>query len=310
MGVVGLIFFKVDFDEVFRSLKNIHIEYLSLAFIMIITKTLIHSLRTQLLLTKNPTDFSGLFQITCLQNSLTYLIPMGLGEFSFIFLVKKIYRVVLIEGLMVLFVARSADFIVLSFLVALTTLNLSNYFLVDILWTVIGTAAIILIFFVALLMASQTVWIQQLLFRIEVRYSGLIPRLIISNGIKFVHSLAYVRQRKIYVPLLIYTMSMWGCIYCFLYFVIRSLGEHITLWNAVILSAINVPLMLLPIKGIGNLGNHEIGWVTALRIFGFDQNQALNTAIVTHTIILGLITLLGLWGFFGFIIRSAKGNRA
>lgn len=297
---------KVDLSPVALTLRHAKPGYLVLALIMIIAKTGIQALRTQLLLNRSPSDFAGLFNITCLQSSLVYLVPMGIGEFSFVFLVKKFYHIVLAEGFMIFFVARCTDFFISLFLVVLAVLKSSHQVADSFFWIAAGMAGFLVGVMIFLVKIAQTDQIQNLLSKWRANNSGRISRLIAAWGFKVVEVICYVFRRKIFSLLIIYSAVMWGCVYFFLYFIVHALGKFITLSNAVTLSAINVPLMLLPVKGFGNLGNHEIGWVTALRFFGFNHENALTTAVEAHLIILICILILGLWGMLSLILIPSE----
>ena len=67
---------------------------------------------------------------------------------------------------------------------------------------------------------------------------------------------------------------------------IKSIGLNLTIAEVTFISVIQFPLQLLPLQGFANSGNHEGGWVASLVFMGFETQQAMNYALISHGVII------------------------
>ncbi len=95
------------------------------------------------------------------------------------------------------------------------------------------------------------------------------------------------------VRLLGLSAAIWGAIGGCLYAVARGIGLPLGFADVWFLVSAQLPLQLIPLQGVGNAGNHEVGWVAALGILGVPAADALGFALSSHAVLLGYVLVLG-----------------
>jgi SAM-dependent methyltransferase len=89
---------------------------------------------------------------------------------------------------------------------------------------------------------------------------------------------------------------IWLAVYLNFYLIAGSLGYWLEFGHVVVLSLLMVPLTLLPLQGVANLGSHEVGWVATLTLFGYSSDEALVLAAGSHVVLLAFVLILGAVG--------------
>lgn len=86
---------------------------------------------------------------------------------------------------------------------------------------------------------------------------------------------------------------IWLCTGGTLYSVVKSINIPINFMDIWFLVSVQLPLQLLPVQGLANAGNHELGWTSALRILGVNLDNSINFALSSHLILIIYVLLLG-----------------
>ncbi len=89
------------------------------------------------------------------------------------------------------------------------------------------------------------------------------------------------------------SLTIWFWIGCTIFCVIRSLDIPLSFYDVWFLVAIQLPLQILPVQGLANSGNHEVGWVFALSLLGVPPSQGLPMALASHVVFVLYAVLLG-----------------
>lgn len=286
--VVGL---SLDWAHAKHTLQRIEIGPLGLAVATFAVNYWLRTIRFRLLLDKSSESIRELMGITMLHGLFNYLLPVKSGELSYLLLTKRHLDVSLSESTATLITARFFDFGVIALLLPFAVHQFYDEMPP---WLILSSVAycIVVLGAAALLVAY--------LRTSEVRSSrpgrDLTTR--IRNGIdRTVDSLRTIDERRLYLRLWLVTCAIWGCVLFNYYFITASLGFDPTFSQMVVVSLIIVPLTLIPIQGIANVGTHEAAWVAAFTMFGYSLESSLTIAVTSHMVMFAMFVLLGIVGY-------------
>lgn len=96
------------------------------------------------------------------------------------------------------------------------------------------------------------------------------------------NSLTPIRLIIILISNLIYLFLMA----CFYQVLLHRLGISVNLMQQFFIMSIQVAMMLLPIKSVGNFGVVEGSWMLGLLVLGFGRSVALETGLIVHLVAL------------------------
>ena len=116
-------------------------------------------------------------------------------------------------------------------------------------------------------------------------------------------ALRNIDRRGEYLPLWLLSAGIWLCVYANFYCIVASLGFEPTLLQMIVVSIILVPLTLLPVQGVANIGTHEAGFVAALSIFGYSIDTAVVIAVTSHVV---LFVFVLIWGATGALLLRGR----
>lgn len=277
-------------------LTHVHAGYLALALAVFVLNYALRSLRFQTLVYTEQLAYRQLMGVTSLYGMLLYLLPAKSGELSFPLLLKQRLGVSLIESTATLITARFFDFVTIALFLPVAL----AVFWADLpTWMVLASAAFCGLVYV---IAIGSLW-----FLRNRQFGGEPAQSEQEMGHRWLARLArawrsllkglqLIDQSGHYWRLLLLTMGIWLCVYTNFYLIVLSMGYRMSYFEIIVVSIIMVPLTLLPIQGIANLGTHEVGWVGALALFGQPQETSLAIAVGSHAILLVFVLLLGALG--------------
>lgn len=289
--VVAVIITQLDLDQLTDVLGRASLGWMGLAVVVFLLNYVLRTIRFQLLFPDQQLPFWQLFSVTALYGMLLYLMPAKSGEVSFLALLKARLDVDLSKSAATLVVARFYDFLSVGLFLPLV---LTAFW--DRLPPAMSYSALAFLGLMGLIAAIYFTWLR--------RWSPPFPettskaaagwqertRYWLVQMIKRLTSLSRMpRQGR----LLGLTVLIWLAVYANFYLIASSLGFWMAFGQAVILSLLMVPLTLLPLQGIANLGSHEIGWTAAFSIFGYPTDQALLVTAGSHVLLLLEVLVLG-----------------
>ena len=294
--VVGYVLIKLDWHEVSSTFRSLNWNWVLLAFLVYLVNYLLRGIRFRYLLSLKDIPFHKVLGVTNLYGMYLYLLPAKFGEVSFPVLVKNRLDVDISTSTGSLIVARVFDFLTIALLLPIALI---------IYWDIVPVNFRILsIVFSVLVFISYTVFIWLLrnseknLSWFEMKGSLRPTFQKVKDFIVGVYRSAQtVDQRQQYWRLLLITIGIWICVNSNFYLITLALGYRFNFFQIVIVSIIMVPVTLFPIQGFANLGAHELGWVTAFTLFGYQYLDALNIAVSSHIVYVFFVILLGLSGF-------------
>ena len=236
-------------------------------------------------------------QAVAIQNALIRITPFRLGEFALPFMLKTFAQIDMSKGIYQLILLRLSEmcllggFLIYALFQVYASLVWQNQSIA--LSLIYAPLIIVLVALLILMLQMKSIlrWIISKLIPLHIRLKPL-------EKIK-----AHLEELKDLA------MKDW-LILLFCTFIILC-GQFILFDGILKLCQIDLPLEkvliggtiahfsnLLPVPTIGNIGTHEIGWVSAFVFLGVSQNQAMISALIGQ--ILTLILALA-WGALGLI---------
>jgi uncharacterized membrane protein YbhN (UPF0104 family) len=295
VGVAVLVLTQLDVIELRRTLEGASLPWLGVGLVMYLLNYILRTLRFRQLLPTRQISFAQLFSVSSLYGVFLYLLPGKSGEITLPAMLKLRQGVNVSESTALLVVARFYDLLSVALFLPLVLLAFRE--------RIPGVMFYSALIFVALMVpvgVGYFVWL---------RRGGVEPpTAALESGIGWIaktrrwmgrmigdlHLLACMKGQG---WLLLNTIAIWLCVYTNFYFLAASLGYWLEFGQVVVLSILMIPLTLLPVQGVANLGAHEIGWTAAFAIFSYPTEHALTIAIGTHAFLLIEVLLLGLFGW-------------
>ena len=277
-------------------LSAAHPGWLAAAFAFFILNYFLRTLRFHLLIHDPRVLLRRLMGVTSLYGMFNYLLPAKSGELTYVLLLNRCLRVGLADSTATLVTARFFDFgvvaLCLPFVLAVFFDQLPDWLI---------QSSIVYCVLVALAGGLVVVWLRTGRFRTTDESTKNKLRRAVS---KLVDGLRTIDDRRQYWPLWLLSLLIWGCVYTNLYLIVLSIGFAPTLVQMIVVSIILVPLTLLPVQGLANVGTHEVGWVAAYSLFGYSPELALAIAVTTHVVLFVFVLLLGALG--SILLRMDK----
>ena len=292
----------------FVEINNIKILFqanwlwLLLGFFSYILNYIFRTLRFNVLLNANNIAFKDLFGVTVLYGMLNFLMPSKSGEFSYLFLANRYLKTSLSEGAATLITARFFDFTTATLFLPVILIvfwqNLS-------IWALYSLTAFCVIVAIAAALFILLVNKQQVVNPGEKRKNKLDIKYYWK---RLIYALQGIYSRGRYTKTFLLTIFIWTTIYLNYYCITVGLGIDVTIFQMIVVSIIMTPLTILPLQGVANLGSHELGWTTALALFGYNAETALTIAVGSHVVLLIFVLLLGGGGMIILKTRSRKSS--
>lgn len=293
LGVVGYVMVELDWQTVRSIFAHLNWSWLSLAFAVFGINYLLRTLRFQALIYTQRVPFGSLLGVISLYGMMNYLLPAKSGEASYLVLLNRRLHISLTESTTTLVAARFFDFAAIALVVPIILIAFWQQLPRWIIY-----ASIIFCLLVAVV-GVGTLWLLRSSSRErhgKRRPSNSRLAKLYEIWRNLVNSFRAVGQHSQYAHIWLLTIGIWLCVYTNSYLIVLSMGYSVNYLEMIVVSIIMVPLTLLPLQGFANLGTHEVGWVTALALFGYSKDVSLTIAVGSHVILLGSTLLLGLVG--------------
>ncbi len=219
--------------------------------------------------------FPDTLRITSLHGFASYFLPMRSGDLTLPAFLKFYHKIPIIQGSRILLRARLLDILSLGlFLIGATLFSAPQ---LELPWRLLFLFTGLVFVGLPYLLIAMVKWKKEWLF-------GKLRQLETGEGKK----INYPSGKELLQSLLI-----WFWIGCTTFCVIRSLDIPLAFLDVWFFAAIQLPLQLLPIQGLANSGNHEAGWLVALKLLDIAQADAMAVTLASHIIFISYVLLLG-----------------
>ena len=242
---------------------------------------IMRTLRFRALLSTPQIDLRRALGVMMLYGMFNYLLPAKSGEVSYVWLSHRYLNTRLSEGTATLIATRFFDFGVIAVVLPVV---LATFFEQLASWVLVSAST-----YCVLVVAAAVVLVRYLR-----SHSFPAPPPVSSTSVcdrlcrvcrQVMLALRNIDQRGNYLRLWLLSGGIWLCVYTNFYCIVTSLGFDPTFLQMIVVSIILVPLTLLPVQGIANIGAHEAGFVTALSLFGYPIGAAVGIAVTSHVVL-------------------------
>ena len=288
MSLLILVFVFIKWNQVCETFLNLHQGWLAAGFGCYLLNYLFRGIRLNLLSVSSLSFLKEAFHFSVLHGVLSYLLPFRTGDVSLPMLLKSTGRVGFTQGTAILVKARFLDLTMLGIFAAFGSF-----------WgaRMISTKIQVMWFFTGILLAFSFCIFQKI---------GWMGRYIIQKKFKTELDINWIFRFNIFEFLI--TFFIWLGMYATQYCMVSSIGLDLSLSEVVFISAIQFPLQLFPVQGLGNAGNHEGGWISASILMGFSSELALEYALASHGVLLAYVMGLGILPLVTSLLNKKKNH--
>lgn len=307
LALVGYMAFHVNVSQFINLLKTFPLYWLIMAFILYVMLYISRALRFEVCF-KRKIKIQKILPIVAIHNMANNILPMRVGEFSFIYLLRK-QGLKGTRALGILATVRILDFIIMSILFFTAVLLIPN--LPSFISTIFLTLAAFMVFLIILLISLiyygknfinfMRFWID--LFKL--RKLNFI-NYILEKSKQVVFYFKEIKSKRKLFYLLLLSFTVWFFQYSTLYAILHGMNINLSIWQVIIVSTFISFSLILPIQGVAGFGTMEGLWSLALISQGIPSQLAVSSGFAQHIIIMGFYSILGIIGILAFKSK-AKG---
>ena len=305
---VGIVFLLLRLTDVspsllLKTLRGVSPVALALGFMLHLFTYLLRSFRFRLLIHSARPSPGSLFQIVTVHNLMNHVLPFRAGELSFVYLVRSLHRVPVAEGLGTLAICRIMDLMAfaLFYPVAIILLYHQGFAFPSYVWIVLW-AVVPLFFFLAAVLVLLALrgkalvrHLRRFLDRTPVSVSGLVGRTL-DKLEEAAYSFEHLGTRKVYLGAFLLSLGILAVIYLAVYVLLAGMGYPMQILLVVFCSTLATLGFLLPLYSFGGFGTLEAGWTLGCVMAGFSKEMGMASGFSFHIIVLGYVSLMGLYG--------------
>lgn len=300
--LLAMLAHEMDFKQIAEVFSSIDIQYVVYASFFYALVYVFRTYRLTVLYKKEQISFATLFPIHTVHNFYNQLLPGGVGELSFPFLLKKYTGQKMSSGSATVLLIRMSDIIVLLCLFMLFLLKSDTLQKIPFeggvgLLTMLVGGVVLCGVCLVLFSPKLSNWI--------VRREGTIP-VTFSFFVRLLTTFARFSDKKIFLKIL--CISFLSNIATILthWALLKSVGIPISIFQAGAATALIIPVFLLPVRGVAGFGTLEGGWALALWLVGIDKGMGIMGGFAVHILSLGFMLILAIYGFFRLSFKSTK----
>ena len=287
-------------SEIVTVFYRISFSHLIIGFILYVLIMIFRTIRFNFIL-ETKLKLRQLFNIIAIHNLMINVIPMRLGEFSYVYLMKK-KGVHISKGLSQLLIVRVYDVIAISVIFIISSFFVKDTPLIVKYYVKISTAFLILLLlgFFALLMFDKKV--VKILKKLNpAKKLAIIEKLFVTIE-DLIKNFKKSLKMKTSITLLFYSFLIWVGNYLMTYYLIHGLGLSFNFWEVSLIFTFLIILIMLPISTFSGFGVWEGGLTGAFTAFGITLEKAVATSFAYHIISILFFLILGFFGIIGYYV--------
>jgi uncharacterized protein (TIRG00374 family) len=304
-GIVFLLLRLTDVSPsvVLETLRGVSPAALALGLVLHICTYLLRCVRFRLLIHSARPSIGSLFEIVTVHNLMNHVLPFRAGELSYFYLIRSLHGVPIAEGLGTLAICRIMDLMAfaLFYPIAIILLYSQGFAFPAYVWTVLW--AVVPLFFVlaallvllALRGKALVGFLRRLAGHTPVSGSSLADR-ILEKLEEAAQSFEHLGARKVYLGAFVLSLAILGIIYLVVYILLAGMGYPMQMLLVIFCSTLASLGMLLPLYSFGGFGTLEAGWMVGCVMAGFSKEMGMASGLSFHIIVLGYVSLMGLYG--------------
>ena len=298
---------QVDFPALINQILKIPFTFLLLGGLIYGVKAVLRAARfARMNARQEGVSLLRMLRLSLASSLASQLLPLKLGELSYVYLLKREYRSPVAQGLSTLMLIRLFDmlavallFVAFALLVRLPA-SLSLYF-----YSILAFVGLLLALILALLFGAR--FVEPLLaYLFRFRWVRRVPYLFKLRGMLAGVALDLQRYSpRAYAEWTVLAALEWLVNYFTYHVLLIGIGLQPALFTTVVTVTFAALASVLPINSFGSFGTQEAGWATGLVLLGYRQEVAITSAFAAHLLILGYILLLGGLSWLSYLLRPA-----
>ena len=284
-----LLLYVVDWTHFPSILNRVRINYLLVAFGVLLLANIIRSYRFYTLDHLEKKKLIPWIIINKLYNFLTATLPGGVGEAATAYMIKRYSFFNMLSAFRILLLSRVMDLIGILALLLFVATQIST----DIHYkeTVIWLSGALLFLSIATMVPATEHFILKLMQKLP-GHNKVMKRMREKLGELLIISEEH-RGRKTFSITLIQSALVITITAVSLHFISLSFESGFTLMQSFYCYAIYAILQLIPIQGIAGIGTQPARWVIALNMAGYNGDDAVALSIFFHITFYMFITIMG-----------------
>jgi uncharacterized protein (TIRG00374 family) len=307
-----------EFNQQFKSLlAGMDSRWLAVYVLLSLSGILLRGERYRLLLDRKDISLWNFFWVVAIRNVFVDLFPARSGALSYIYVLKKRFRIPVASGASTMILAMLFDYVVFApVLMVAIALSASDVGLPSLYLMAISLLLLLVMVFLVVGLESflgmSVRLINALSGRREGRTGGWMEKL--AGGIESLQKdLSRIKgQKGIYWKLAVLSFFIRGSKYAAIYFLLSALlqGEGYTIGSLVFTqvllgTAVAEMSALLPIHTPAGLGSWDMAWTLAFVALGFGKEMALASGLAVHLISKVMEYSLGCVGILLLFVRRS-----
>jgi glycosyltransferase 2 family protein len=307
LGLAVLFFLLryINFGELVHVLFSIRPEYLLLAGTGYLFKAIIRGWRFQQMQAGSKQPFWRFLRLTMATSLASQVMPLKLGEFSYVYLVKKEFNAPVAQGLSSLMIIRMCDLLAISlwFILAAFFLHLPGGFSTY-LYSIAAFIGVLLAGLIGVIAAIRYFpsRANRLLHAAVFQRTPLLARLQAAL-VKIMADLGEYPQPR-YLRWLFGALAEWLVNFGVYHTLLVGIGLAPHLIDSVVGVTFAALASTLPINSFGNFGTQEGGWMTGLVLMGYTQQAAILSGFATHLLSLAFMLIFGGSAWLTYLVRK------
>ncbi len=304
--VVFLVFLfrQIDVREVYQALARASIFLVLLGFLLYITSAMLRAGRYYFLLQK-AVRLWPLFQVVTIQTMVINIIPNLVGEFSFLYLVKRLGNIRSGQSFVTMILARLFDLLAIFSLFIFFVIIAESVpsFMLRVLWVFSAVLALVLVFFFMLFFMKERLCnsLRQCFAALHLTNIKLFA-LFLQKIHESAEAAERIKSARTLLSCYLLSLAIWLVSFTNAYVLIKA-ARYTFSYPVVALGTTFSKLMsTLPIYGIAGLGTTEGFWSLGFLALGADKTAAIVTGFSVHLFTLLYTLILGAF----FMVKNRK----
>lgn len=270
--ILSFTFYKIDWNILIKSFKNINYYYFIILIIGSLLLNILKAFRLKKILNSD-LSFDIFFAIFLIYTFVSVILPIKLGEFVFPYLYKKYTNTDFIKSLSLVILVRVFDLFVILLLS-----SLSVFFYLDNIQLKFALVLSILLCIFIFISLKSSIFIK----KISKIFNFLkLPK-------QFSESIQEISQfsNKIILKLFFHSLIIWILAYIIGYFMILTTGNNINFLGALIWNSLVSLASAIPINTPAMLGYIQASSLVVFNNFGNSVKNPLEISLIINSFIL------------------------
>ena len=273
IAALVILMFYLNGHEIWDAIRKVNISWFLIGLCCYFANYLLRAYRLRTLSRLRFSIWPQGIRTACVHGFATYILPFRTGDLTLPMLLKSSAGIELKEGGWILVKARLLDLSALGIITVVSAVCLPIPIQPVFRWGWIATG----------LALALCPWVLKCLGNL-----GNMPTPKLLQRI-----LAFGREITISRRELVESLGIWMAVGTCYYCTAKAVDLPLDMGGVWFLVTVQLPLQLIPLRGVANAGNHEGGWLAALSLLGFSMSEGLNFALTSHAILLTYVLALG-----------------